>query len=589
MDSGLARFDGAHGTPDKRGTHRRAGGHTGFRPEGNLTQPASSPSSGSFRNLLEETDRFVVAVELETSRGLAMEESSSRTLSLARRLAGSNPVDLICITDNPGGNPHIRPEVMGYELLARGQEVVINFSCKDYNRNGVESRLWSLGSLGFDNVLALTGDYPVTGQAGGPQPVFDIDSVGLLEVIRRMNGGLEVPARRAGGDPSRLRQTSFFPGVAINPFKSRESELLPQFFKLGLKVRTGGEWAVTQIGYDSRKLHELKKYAGSHGMNIPLIGSVFILNAPAARLFNRSGIPGVTVSDDLLQLAQKHARSEDRGRAFFEEFAAKQVSVLRGIGYRGVYLSGRLPLSRIRRVLDLEASFGPDDWRDFAKEIQYQSPGEFNYYERDSDTGLASDQINRAYIESKSNRGLKRSRSSAPLAYKAGRAAHNLVFDPGAPAYGLARWLYRRVDKRRRAGTLLHVAEQAIKIPMFGCQDCGDCSLPDIAYLCPESQCVKNQRNGPCGGSHDGRCEIGDKRCIWVKAYERTKAYGEEDGMLDRPVVFKNGALRGTSAWSNAFLDRDHNARGSEAQTTTPDGDVEPAKAGVAQPGDKLN
>jgi methylenetetrahydrofolate reductase (NADPH) len=490
-----------------------------------------------------------------------MEESSSRALSLARRLAGSNPVDLICITDNPGGNPHIRPEVLGYELLARGQEVVINFSCKDYNRNGVESRLWSLGSLGFDNVLALTGDYPITGHAGGPQPVFDIDSVGLLEVMRHMNGGLEVPSRRAGGDPYTLRQTSFFPGVAINPYKSVESELLPQFFKLGLKLRTGGEWAVTQIGYDSRKLDELKKYAAANGMDIPMLGSVFVLNAPAARMFNRNGIPGVTVSDDLLHLAEKHARSEDRGRAFFEEFAAKQIAVLRGIGYRGVYLSGRLPLSRIRRVLEIETSFGADDWHDFAKEIQYQKPGEFNYYERDPGTGLCSDQVNHRYLESKTDRALKRSRRSVPLAYKAGRAAHNLVFDRGALGFGAARWAYERVGNRSRTGKLMHFAEQAVKIPAFGCQDCGDCSLPDIAYMCPESQCVKNQRNGPCGGSHDGICEIGDKRCIWVKAYERTKAYGEEDGMLDRPVVFKNGALRGSSAWANAFLGRDHNAQ----------------------------
>lgn len=530
------------------------------------------PVSGSFRHLLQETDRFIVAVELETSRGLAMEESSSRTLSLARRLAGSNPVDLICITDNPGGNPHIRPEVMGYELLARGQEVVINFSCKDYNRNGIESRLWSLGSLGFDNVLALTGDYPAPGQAGGPQPVFDIDSVGLLEVIRRMNGGLEVPGRRAGDPPSRLRQTSFFPGVAINPFKGIESELLPQYFKLALKVRTGAQWAVTQIGYDSRKLHELRKYAGANDIAIPLIGSVFVLSAPSARLFHRTGIPGVTVSDELLDLVERQARSEDRGRAYFEELAAKQVAVLRGLGYRGVYLSGRLPLSRIRRVLDLEATFGPDDWRDFAREIQYQRPGEFNYYERDPDTGLCSEQIDPDYLESKSTRGLRRSRSAAPLAYRAGRAAHDFVFDRGAPAFGVARWLYRRVDKRHRTGKLLHIAEQAAKIPIFGCQDCGDCSLPDIAYLCPESQCVKNQRNGPCGGTRNGICEIGDKRCIWVKAYERTKAYGEEEKMLDRPVVFKNGALRGSSAWANHFLDRDHNAPPAHRMSV---GDVE--------------
>jgi hypothetical protein len=49
----------------------------------------------------------------------------------------------------------------------------------------------------------------------------------------------------------------------------------------------------------------------------------------------------------------------------------------------------------------------------------------------------------------------------------------------------------------------------------FGCQDCGDCSLPEIAYLCPESQCAKNQRNGPCGGTRPGSlCEVGDKACI---------------------------------------------------------------------------
>ena len=47
-------------------------------------------------------------------------------------------------------------------------------------------------------------------------------------------------------------------------------------------------------------------------------------------------------------------------------------------------------------------------------------------------------------------------------------------------------------------------------MPLFGCRDCGDCSLPDIAYVCPESQCAKNQRNGPCGGTRDGLCEVDD-------------------------------------------------------------------------------
>jgi methylenetetrahydrofolate reductase (NADPH) len=71
---------------------------------------------------------------------------------------------------------------------------------------------------------------------------------------------------------------------------------------------------------------------------------------------------------------------------------------------------------------------------------------------------------------------------------------------------------------------------------------------------------VKNQRNGPCGGTRQGLCEIGEKECIWARAYERLKSVGEETNMLDRPVVFRNGALAGTSAWANTFLERDHHA-----------------------------
>ncbi len=78
------------------------------------------------------------------------------------------------------------------------------------------------------------------------------------------------------------------------------------------------------------------------------------------------------------------------------------------------------------------------------------------------------------------------------------------------------------------------------------------------AYVCPESQCAKNQRNGPCGGTREGLCEVYDSECIWSQAYERLKAYGEEESMLDGPVVVKDNALAGTSAWANAFLGRDH-------------------------------
>ncbi len=336
--------------------------------------------SNSFREILETEGRFLTAVEIETSRGLLMAEASRKTAELAKSLSEFNQIDLVCLTDNPGGNPHIRPEVLGQDLLFRGRDVVINLSCKDYNRNGIESRLWALGSQGFTNVLALSGDYPIGGFKGQAQPVFDIDSVGLLQLMSEMNEGL--PNRMWGsvGREDRLERTNFFAGCAISPFKKFEGELMTQYFKLAMKVRSGARFAVTQIGYDSRKLSELHTYVNSNNINVPLLGSVFILSAPAARFFNQWGVPGVWVSDELKAIANKQAKSKDRGRLFFSELAAKQIAILKGIGYSGVYISGRPQLARIQRIMEIVDSFGENDWKSFTSEINFSQQDEFYYY-----------------------------------------------------------------------------------------------------------------------------------------------------------------------------------------------------------------
>src|SRR2546427_7779048 len=133
---------------------------------------------------------FVVAAELVTSRGLITADTSRRALEIARELAADPRVDVLSITDNPGGHAMLAPDTLGTDLISRGQEVIIHLSCKDWNRNALESRGWKLSSEGFDNVLALSGDYPVTGHKGLAKPVFDIDSVGLLRLFSDMNEGL---------------------------------------------------------------------------------------------------------------------------------------------------------------------------------------------------------------------------------------------------------------------------------------------------------------------------------------------------------------------------------------------------------------
>jgi methylenetetrahydrofolate reductase (NADPH) len=273
------------------------------------------------------------------------------------------------------------------------------------------------------------------------------------------------------------------------------------------------------------------------------------------------------VTDELLELVLRHAKGPDRGRSFFLELAAKQVAIARGLGFRGAYLGGHLEAGDYSEILERADAYAPGDWRALAREVQFPFPDEFHVFERDEQTGLASAKLNSALEPSR-----RRRRSGhAPLRYRFSRRLHDAVFDPGGRLHEPARRLFEKIDAAPTpVGKLAHAAEQSAKVPLFGCQDCGDCSLPDIAYLCPESQCAKNQRNGPCGGTRgDSICEVTDKTCIWALAYDRLAAYGEESTMLDGPAVIKNNALAHTSAWANTFLGRDHHGSNHSAERPT--------------------
>jgi methylenetetrahydrofolate reductase (NADPH) len=518
----------------------------------------------SLREQLARPGAFVAAAELVTSRGLITADSSRRALEVARELAADPRIDVLSITDNPGGHAMLSPDTLGTDLISRGQEVVIHLSCKDWNRNALESRGWKLGSEGFDNVLALSGDYPVTGHKGLAAPVFDIDSVGLLSLFSEMNDGL----RDERHPNARLGRTSFFLGCVVTNHKRREREVMPQYFKLRKKVEAGARFVINQIGWDVRKDDELLRWIRRDGLAVSALANVYLLSGTAARAFHQGKIPGVVVTDELLALVERHAASPDKGRSFFVELAAKHVAVARGVGFDGVYLGGHMPASTFGEILDRAGSFADDDWRTFAREIQYPFPDEFYFFEPDPDTGLSSDEVNAHYLDSKRRR---RTELPVPLTYRFSRRLHATAFEPDAPLHPAGRAFYRAVERSQPLLKAAHAAEQAVKVPLFGCRDCGDCSLPDIAYVCPESQCAKNQRNGPCGGTREGLCEVYDTECIWSQAYERLKAYGEEESLLDGPPIVKDNGLARTSAWANTFLGRDHHARARDLEVEPPD------------------
>jgi methylenetetrahydrofolate reductase (NADPH) len=521
------------------------------------------PKSGvSYREMLTG-GRFYYGAEVVTSRGPAVRGGPQDLRAFAQALLDDPRIGWISVTDNPGGAPMLPPDWLAGQVAERGANVVLHLTCKDANRNGLETAAWRYASEGFQNILAITGDYPTTGFGGLPEPVFDLDSVGLISLLRSMNDGLEVPSRR--GTPEKLPKTDFFIGCVVSPFKRHERELVPQYFKLVRKLAAGARWVIPQLGYDMRKFHEVKLMLASRGIDVPVVGNVYLLTKGVAKIFNSGKLAGCVVSDELLALCEKYAAGPDKGQKFFREFAAKQLAVFKGLGFAAGYLGGIAKPEVFGEIIDIAEGFASDDWKQFLKEIQFSQPDEFFLFQHDAQTGMSSPTaINPEYRKS-----LDRPPRSKQVTvnYRISRLVHKLAFTRDRGLFGLMRKVFTRWDQKRGlVAKMAYGVEKASKHTLYGCTDCGDCSLPDCAYMCPRHACSKASRNGPCGGSSCGRCELDDKECFWARVYERLKAYGESEGMLERLPIVYNARLKDTSSWANFYLDRDHSAPAKPAE-----------------------
>ena len=536
-------------------------------------QPATPDAGpGALRRTIEQPGGFATVVELVPWAGALQDPKGAKPLKIAADLAGNTRITALSITDNAGGFAKLPPDVLGEQAAKHGHDVIVHVACRDRNRNAMQSLGWNLLSRGLSTVLALSGDYPADGYEGMPRPVFDIDSVSLLELLRKLGDEATAKAIEAGTDPeAAARASRFYLGAAIDPFKRLERDLVPQFLKLAMKARAGADYAITQVGYDARANSVLKQWLAQTGLDIPVIANAFVLTGGVARTFNAGKVAGCVVSDALLEVCEREAKSPDKGRAFFLEFAAKQVVMARGLGFAGIYLSVHKDAGDVTKILELADAHPADDWRSVIKDISWALPGTVQPFELDGD-GLATPEIGRAYAASLTPEARKRARGAVSPMYKFDRFLHDRVFTPGTPGFNTWSKLYAKVEPTV-LDKPLHVLEQAAKVPLFDCRDCGDCSLPDIAYLCPESHCQKNQRNGPCGGAHDGQCEVPGHTCVWADAYQRLKPYGEELTMLERDIVVQDNSLRRTSAWGNTFLGRDHYARAAKARAKGAEGE----------------
>lgn len=339
-------------------------------------------------------------------------------------------------------------------------------------------------------------------------------------------------------------------GCAVSPFKSREEECFAQYYKLCKKVSAGARFAITQLGYDARKFKELLQIQRHLGLDLATLGSLYVLTPRSARVMNSGKVPGAVVTGALLERIQKEWEDKDRGRSEAIERAARLGALLKGLGYRGVHIGGVLrSFEMVAKILDRMSRI-EDRWEEFLPDFNFPQKRGFYLFPEEEDGHTSSGALPLHRV------------SAGPLdkgLFQFLRGAHHLFFRldaPFAPFYArICVWL----DRRRFGRLLVAVIEDPLKKMVLSCRKCGDCGIQHLAFLCPESQCPKRIRNGACGGSKDGRCEVHPEReCVWVRAYKRLASIGQSDGLAAGCVPPRIWELDQSSSWLNFHLRRDH-------------------------------
>lgn len=493
----------------------------------------------SFQKDILEKDKFVVTLELVPGAESGG-RSVDRVMAIAEDALADGRISAVTITDNPGGNPSLSPDVLGREILEKGMDVIVHFTCRDSNRAGIESRALQLAHMGMKNILALNGDYSGTGFGGQGAPVFDLDSVNLICLLNMLR-------ERTGGDGGR---GGFFIGCAVSPFKSREAECFAQYYKLCKKASAGARFAITQLGYDARKFKELLQIQTTLGLELATLGSLYVLTPKAARVMNSGKVPGAVVTVDLLEIVQEEWREKNRGRTATIERSARLGAVLKGLGYRGVHIGGVLSsFDMVADILDRIAQIEPG-WKDYLPEFDFPQKKGFYLFPE----GSGKNPPPSIFPQSKED--------EKPLdkaLFQFMRMAHHIFFRFEAPFASFYARICSWLDRHRFGRMLVNVMEDPLKKLLLSCRKCGDCGIHHLAFLCPESQCPKRIRNGACGGSKDGMCEVyPDRECVWVRTYRRWASIGETEKMARGCVPPRIWELDQTSSWLNFHLHRDH-------------------------------
>lgn len=262
-----------------------------------------------------EQGRFAITAEMAPPKGCDFSEQLEVAQVLRGRVQGVNVTDMqsACLKASSLG--------LCIHLKAAGIEPILQITGRDRSRMAIMGDVLSAASFGIDTILALTGDHPVVGDCKDSKPVYDLDSVGILKMLTRM----EETGTDCGGNP--LSATPrLFKGACVTPVYE---PMILQVHKLKQKVDAGAKYIQTQGIFDTESLKRFLDAAEKAGIDVPIMAGIIPLKSAGMAKFMNANVPGIAVPQDQIDLL---ASAKERGVKASElgiDLAAKLIADIR--------------------------------------------------------------------------------------------------------------------------------------------------------------------------------------------------------------------------------------------------------------------
>ncbi len=294
--------------------------------------PARDPESGIWRRI--QHGEFVISVEIDPPKGI----SCDRVFEQVARLVDSGQVHAIDINSGTLARVGMDAMVLAGALEARGVETIPHLTTRDLNIIGLQAMLlgaWSVG--GVRNVLAITGDPPSLGDHPETSGVYEVDSIGLVKILARLNQGMDWAGKTLGG------ATNFTVAVAVNPVAD---DLDFEIARFRQKIEAGAHLAMTQPFFDPQQWQAFEKRLGGK-CPIPVIAGVWPLISYKQALRLNNEVPGIVIPEAVLtDLESAGTAAREHGFAI-----ARRVLDWARTELAGAYLIA--PFKRYEEILEI--------------------------------------------------------------------------------------------------------------------------------------------------------------------------------------------------------------------------------------------